>query len=79
MYLLDMYLQFTGLMSSWVSVNSLEGASLALVHHPYICYHNKNTLWGRYLVTSSILTSHLFLLGWLKLNLTLLLDLLRLT
>ena len=33
--------------------------------------HNKNTLWGR-CFTSTRFTPHLFLLGWLKLNLTLL-------
>ena len=38
--------------------------------------HNKNTLWGR-CFTSTCFTPHLFLLGWLKLNLALL-DQLRL-
>ena len=38
-----------------------------------IC-HDKNALWGRCFTTSTSLTPHLFLLGWLKLNLNLLLD-----
>ena len=37
-------------------------------------YHNKNTFWGRYFITSTSFALHLFLLGWLKLNLILLLD-----
>ena len=41
-------------------------------------YHDKNTLWGRCFITSTSLAPHLFLLGWLKLNLILLLDQLRL-
>ena len=41
-------------------------------------YHNKNTLWGRCFNMSTSFAPHLFLLGWLKLNLTLLLDQLRL-
>ena len=36
-----------------------------------------NALWGRWLTLTSF-TPHLFLLGWLKLNLALLLDQLRL-
>ena len=40
--------------------------------------HDKNTLWSRYLITSTSLALYLFLLGWFKLNLTLLLDYLRL-
>ena len=35
-------------------------------------------LWGRYFITSTSLTPHLFLLGLLKLNLMFLLDQLRL-
>ena len=41
-------------------------------------YCNKNTLWGRCLITSTSLAPLLFLLHWLKLNLILLLDQLRL-
>ena len=41
-------------------------------------YHNKSALWGR-CFTSTSFGPHLFLLGWLKLNLDLLLDQLRLT
>ena len=41
-------------------------------------YHDKNTLWGRCFITLTSLTPHLFLLGWLKPNLILLLDQLRL-
>ena len=40
-------------------------------------YHNKNTLWGRCFIISTSLAPHIFLLGWLKLNLNLLLDQLR--
>ena len=40
-------------------------------------YHNKNTLWGRCFITSTSFATYLFLLGWLKLNLILLLDQLR--
>ena len=36
------------------------------------------SLWGRYFITSTSLTPHLFLLGLLKLNLMFLLDQLRL-
>ena len=38
----------------------------------------KNTLWDRCFTTSTNFTPHHFLLGWLKLNLALLLDQLRL-
>ena len=55
-----------------------EGASLALVGHPSSGGVNKNTLWGRCCITSTRLAPHLFLLGWLKLNLILLSDQLRL-
>ena len=40
--------------------------------------HNKNTLWGRYSVTSTSFAPYLFLLGWLKMNSILLWDQLRL-
>ena len=40
--------------------------------------HNKNTLWGSCFMKSISLAPHLFLLGWLKLNLIFLLDHLRL-
>ena len=76
------------LVSSGVSRNSLgEGASLTLdieilgwcpVGSVLPHYHNKTTLWGRCFITSTSLTPHLFLLGWLKLNLILLLGQLRL-
>ena len=70
----------TGLVSSGVSLTSWdEGASLALVSHPASDgFTIKNTLWGRYFITSTNLAPHLFLLAWLTLNLMLLLDLLRL-
>ena len=42
------------------------------------CCHNKNTLWGRCFITSTSLAPHLFQLGWLKRNLSFLLDQLRL-
>ena len=65
----------TGLVSSRVSLTSWgEGASLAFIGHP----SSENTLWGKCFITSTSFTPHLFLLGWLKLNLTLLLDQLRL-
>ena len=41
-------------------------------------WYHKNTLWGRCFTTSTSLAPHLFLLGWLKLNLTLLLEQFRL-
>ena len=40
--------------------------------------HNKNIFWGRCFVTSTSLAPHFFLLGWLKLNLMLFLDQLKL-
>ena len=43
----------------------------------YRWYHDKNALWGRCFTWTSF-APHLFLWGWLKLNLTLLLDQLRL-
>ena len=61
-----------------------EGAFLALVGHlssdgiTIKIPHQKNALWGRCFITSTSLAHHLFLLGWLKLNLILLLDQLRL-
>ena len=55
-----------------------EGATLALVGHPSSVGVNKNTLWGRCCTTSTRLAPHLFLLGWLKLDLILLSDQLRL-
>ena len=51
-----------------------EGVSLAVLDHPY---HNKNTLWCRCFIISTNFAPHLFLLGWLKRNLVLLLDQLR--
>ena len=54
-----------------------EGASLAMVGHSFsdgVTY----ALWGRCFISTSF-TIHLFLLGWLKLNLALLIDQLRLT
>ena len=69
----------TGLVTSRVSLTSWgEGASLTLVGHPSSDGVNKNTLWGKRFITSTSLISHLFLLVWLKLNLILLLDQLRL-
>ena len=65
-------------MSSKANLTSWgEGASLALVGHPSSDDVNKNALWGR-CFTSTSFAPHLFLLGWLKLNLALLLDHLRL-
>ena len=70
----------------WVGVQQVsltswgEGASLALVGHPSsdgVTRHDKNALWGR-CFTSTSFAPHLFLLGWLKLGLALLLDQLRL-
>ena len=72
--------EHSGLVSSGSSFISWgDGASLALVGHPSsdgVC-DNKNALWGRYFPSTSF-APHLFLLGWLKLNLALLLDQLRL-
>ena len=51
-----------------------EGASSALVGDP--C-QDKNALWGTCFASTSF-APHLFLWGWLKLNLALLLDQLRL-
>ena len=74
---MDVSEEFTvTLVSSGVSLTSWgEGASLALIGHP--SSHDKNALWGR-CFTSTSFAPHLFLLGWLKLNLALLLDQLRL-
>ena len=53
--------------------------SLALAGHPFSDDITiKNTLWGRCFITSTSLAPYLFLLGWLKLNLILSLDQLRL-
>ena len=41
-------------------------------------YHNKNTLWGSCFIMQTSFTPHHFLLGWLKLNPTLLLEQMRL-
>ena len=54
-----------------------EKVPQALVGHPSSDGVNKNALWGR-CFTSTSFAPHLFLLGWLKLNLALLLDQLRL-
>ena len=65
----------TGLLSSGVSLISWgEGVNLTLVGHPSSECHNKNILWGRCFTISTTLAPYLFLLGWLNLNLTLLLD-----
>ena len=67
-------------MRSEVSLTSWgEGASLALAANPSgNGIMIKNTLWDKCFITSTSLTPHLFLLGWLKQNLVLLLDQLRL-
>ena len=67
-------------MSSRASLTLWEkDTSLALAGHPSIDGLTvKNTLWGRCITTSASLASHFFLMGWLKLNLDLLLDQLRL-
>ena len=54
-----------------------EGASLALVGKPSSDGVIPHALWGS-CFTSTSFAPHLFLLGWSKLNLTLLLDQLRL-
>ena len=53
------------------------GASLVLVDDPTSAGVSKNPLCGR-CFTSTSFAPHLILLGWLKLNLALLLDQLRL-
>ena len=57
-----------------------EGASLALVGHPSSDSVTIRVPYEvfRCFITSTSLLLHLFLLGWLKLNLILLLDQLRL-
>ena len=79
-------LKYCRLVSTGASLASWGGvASLALVGHPstaeWWC-HNKNALAMPYGVarcfTSTSFVPHLLLLGWLKLNLALLLDQLRL-
>ena len=51
----------------------------SLVWSPFQLWcNNKNTLWGRCFTIWTRLTPHLFLLGWLNLDLTLMLDQLRL-
>ena len=67
-------------MRSEVSLTSWgEGASLALAANPSDDgIMIKNTLWGKSFITSTSLKPQLFLLGWLKQNLVLLLDQLRL-
>ena len=70
----------TGLVSSGASLTSWgKGSSLALVGDPSsdAVTINKNSLWGRCFRSTSF-APHLFLLFWLKLNLALLLDQLRL-
>ena len=70
----------TGLVSSRVRLTSLgEGVSLTLDGHSSSDGIIRNIPWGRRVITSSSLTPHLFLLDWSKLNLTLLLNQLRLT
>ena len=71
-----------GLVSSGVSLTSWgECTFLALVGHPSsdgIINHNENNLWGRCFFTLISLIPHLFIFVWLKLNLILSLDQLRL-
>ena len=56
-----------------------EGASLALAANSSgDGIMIKNTLWGKCFIKSTSVKPHLFLLGWLKQNLVLLLDQLRL-
>ena len=68
-------------LKSWVRVQRgqsyVTGRCLFSLGWPsfYWWFHNKNALWGSFTSTSS--APHLFLLGWLKLNLALLLDQLR--
>ena len=61
----------------WVGVHRLtswgEGTSLALIGHPSSDGIMIKIFWDRCFTASTSLTLHLFLLGWLKLNLTLLL------
>ena len=65
-------------MSSRASLTSWgEDASLALVDHPSSDGITIKCLMG-YMFNIDQLAPHLFLLGWLKLNLALLLDQLRL-
>ena len=65
-------------MSSGVSLTSWgKGASLALVDHPSSDGITMKIPYGVDVFTSITFASHLFLLGWLKLNLALL-DQLRL-
>ena len=53
--------------------------SSALAGHPFSDHITiKYTLWGRCFITSTSLAPYLFLLGWLKQNLILSLDQLRL-
>ena len=65
----------TGLVSSGISLTSWGGASLALVGHSTVGITTKIPYGVDVLLN---LAPHLYLLGWLKLNLTLLLDQLRL-
>ena len=58
---------------SWFPVGPVLGASLALVGHPSSDGVNKNALWDRCFTWTSF-APHLFLMGWLKMNLALLLD-----
>ena len=69
-----------GLVSSGVSLTSWGGASLALVGHPSSDGTTIKLPYGVdvLLYRSTSLAHHLFLLGWLKLNLILLLDQLKL-
>ena len=63
----------------WVGIQrgqcySWGGASVALIDHPSSDGVTiKIPLWGRCFTTPTNLVPHLFLLGWLKLNLILLL------
>ena len=62
-----------GSFSSWG-----EGASLALVDHAYRDGATKKMPYGVNVFTTISIAPHLFLLRWLKLNLVLLLDQLKL-
>ena len=67
-----------GFVSSGISLTSWgEGTFLPLLVTLLVIDHNKNTLWRRSFITSTSFALHLFLLGWLKLNLISLLDQLR--
>ena len=63
----------------WVCVQRNQPYLIRRRYHlgqsPFLWWcHNKNTVWCRCFITSTSLASYLSLIGWLKLNLILLLD-----